>query len=54
MAPPRATPLFLPICLALLTASLANASLAALAEGATGLLVVVSFPNLAYDVELLW
>ena len=53
MAPPRAAPLFLLICLALLTASLASASLAALAEDATGLLVVVSFPNLAYDVELL-
>jgi len=53
MAPLRAACLLFPACLALLTASLASISLAALADGATGLLIVVSFPNLAYDVELL-
>ena len=53
MAPLRAAYLLFPACLALLTASLASTSLAALAEGGHGLLIVVSFPNLAYDVELL-
>jgi len=53
MAPLRAAYLLFPVCLALLTASLASTSLAALAEGSHGLLIVVSFPNLAYDVELL-